>query len=154
MDRAVSPVVAVLSMTALVLVLGAVVGAGVLGMAAVPADHPPVVLSARVDATSGRIVLVHESGPTIDVRGLRIRIAVDGRRLRDQPTVPFYSTRGYASFPSGPFNPEADPRWELGERASLTATGANAAPIVPGATVRIDLYRDDVPVATTEVTAR
>ena len=153
MSRAVSTVLGVLLLTALTLALATVAGVGVLS-AAPPTVQRPVVLSASADASTGRIVLVHESGPTIDVRDVEVRIAVDGRRLPYQPTVPFYSARGFASFPSGPFNPVADPRWEFGERASLEVTGVNAAPLSPGSTVRVEVYRDDLPLSVVETTAR
>lgn len=163
MSRAVSSALGVLLVTALTLVLAAVAGVAVI--ATVPpttvssADLPePVVLSASadVDPDDGtvRVTIVHESGSRLDVREIVIRLSAGGTRLEHQPSVPFYSAPGFGSFPSGPFNPAADPRWERGERASLVLTGANADPVQPGTTVRIELYRDDFPIAAVETTAR
>jgi hypothetical protein len=142
----------VVLVTAVTVVLAAVAGVAVVDTAPRPEPPDPVVIAASVDADTGRIVLVHESGPSLDVREIDVRISVGGRRLAHQPSVPFYSARGFASFPSGPFNPVADPRWELGERASLRITGENAARLSPGVAVRIELYRDDLPIATVETT--
>ena len=154
MNRAVSPVFGTLLLTVLAVALAAV--AGVIATDYVPDSEPPapVELSASANVTSGRLVVVHESGPALDVRRIDVRIAVDDAPLARQPDVPFYSASGFASFPSGPFNPVADPRWERGEWASLELTGPNAAPLVEGATVRIELYRDEVPVARAETVAR
>ena len=159
MPRAVSSALGVLLLTALTLVLAAVAGVAVIATvpsASTPsaAVQEPVVLSASANATSGRLDLVHESGPDLDVREIEVRISVGGSRLAHQPSVPFYSAPGFGSFPSGPFNPVADPGWERGERASLVLTGENAAPLSPGVSVRIELYRDDVPLATVETIAR
>lgn len=153
MQRAASPVVGVVLVTAVTVVLAAVAGVAVVDTAPRPEAPDPVVLAASVDADTGRIVLIHESGPSLDVREIDLRISVGGRRLAHQPSVPFYSASGFASFPSGPFNPVADPRWELGERASLRITGENAAWLSPGVTVRIELYRDGLPIATVETAA-
>lgn len=154
MSRAVSPVLGVLLLTAITVVIAGVAGVVALEMTPGPAPRQPVELSASANATSGRIALVHESGPTLDVREIELRIAVDGTRLRYQPSLPFYSATGFASFPSGPFNPAADPRWERGERASLEVTGSNDPALSPGVTVRIELYRGDLPIARVETTAR
>ena len=145
-------------LTALTLVLAAVAGVAVVGTAP-PGDVPePVVLSAsaNVDPEDGsvEVAVVHEGGPDLDVRVIDVRIAVDGTRLPHQPSVPFYAATGFASFPSGPFNPVTDPHWEAGEGASLVLTGGNADPVSIGATVRVELYREDVPIATVEATAR
>ena len=159
MSRAVSSALGVLLLTALTLVLVAVAGVAVIST--VPAvtesptaAHERVVLSASANATSGRLDVVHEAGPDLDVRGIEVRISVDGSRLAHQPSVPFYSAPGFGSFPSGPFNPVSDPRWERGERASLVLTGENADPLARGVVVRVELYRGDLPLAAVETTAR
>jgi len=156
--RAVSTVLGVLLLTALTVVLAGTASLVVLDTAPV-ADEPgptlPVELEASVNAgpNETRVVLLHESGPTLDVRRIDVRISVDGTPLVHQPPVPFYSASGFGSFPSGPFNPSADPRWELGERAILEVTGENEAQVREGTTVRIELYRDDLPLARVETTA-
>lgn len=154
MSRAVSPVVGVLLLTALAVVIAGVAGVVALDMTPGPDPQQPIGLSASANATSGRIVVVHESGPVVDVREVEVRIAVDGTPLRHQPAVPFYSSRGFASFPSGPFNAAADPRWEIGERASLEVTGTNDPTLSSGTTVQVELYRNDLPLARVETTAR
>lgn len=159
--RAASPVVGLLLLTAITVVLAAVAGLAVVSTSpetVTRADVPePIVLSASaaIDAEDEtvRIVLVHEGGPALDVREVEVRISVDGTRLVHQPPVPFYGASGFASFPSGPFNPVADPHWELGERASLEVTGDNAEVVSQGSTVRVEIYRDDLPIATTQTTA-
>lgn len=154
MNRAASPVLGTLLLTVVAVVVAG--AAGVVATAFVPSPDPgqPVELSASVNATSGRIVLVHESGPALDVREIDVRVAIDGTPLRYQPSVPFYSETGFASFPSGPFNPVTDPGWDVGERASLVLTDANEEPLVRGASVRIELYRDDLPIARAQTVAR
>lgn len=157
MSRAVSTTLGVLLLTALTLVFATVAGVAVVATER-PADVPePVVLSASAtvdtDDETVQVVLVHEGGPHLDVREIDVRIAADGDRLVHQPPVPFYSASGFASFPSGPFNPVTDPRWEPGERAGLVITGENAEPVVPGGTVKIEVYRDDLPIAVVETTA-
>ena len=150
-----------LLLTALTLVLAAVAGFAVVSNVPEPATQAevpePLVISASaaIDAENGtvRLELVHEGGPALDVREVEVRISVDGTRLVHQPSVPFYGARGFASFPSGPFNPVSDPHWELGERASLEVTGDNAEVVSPGSTVRVEIYRDDLPIAAAEATA-
>lgn len=158
MPRAVSSVLGVLLLTALTVVLAAVAGVAVVSTIPSAEAPEPVVVSASadVDADEGtvRVLLVHETGPDLDVREVDVRVSVGGTRLEHQPPVPFYSASGYGSFPSGPFNPSTDPRWERGERAGFVVTGENAAPIDQGDTVRIELYRDDLPIAAVETTAR
>lgn len=156
MSRAESTVLGALLLTALTLVLAAVAGVAVVD-STTPAEAPrPIVLSASALVDDGTVVvaIVHQGGPGLDVHEIEVRISVGGDRLDEQPPVPFYSAPGYASFPSGPFNPVADPRWEVGERASLTITGENAASIEEGATVRIEIYRDGLRVGTVETPAR
>ena len=159
MSRAVSSALGVLLVTALTLVLAAVAGVAVIATVSPAtvssADVPErVALSASANATTGQVDLVHEAGPALDVREIRVRISVGGTRLKHQPPVPFYSASGFGSFPSGPFNPVADPRWEPGEWAGLVITGGNAAPLVSGASVRIELYRGEYPIAAVETRAR
>lgn len=154
MPRAVSPVVGVLLLTAVTVVLAAVLGAATVSTAPPPEPTTPFTLSASVDAATGRLVLTHEAPEPLDVRAIRLRVAVDGERLPHQPDLPFYSAPGFGTFPTGPFNPSADPTWSRGEPASLTMTGQNADRLEPGATVRVELHRDGLPVAATETAAR
>lgn len=159
MTRAVSTVLGVLLLTAVTVAVAGAAGLVVLDAAGVddePTPALPVALEASVTVGPNEtgIVLLHRSGPTLDVRRITVRISVDGTPLAHQPPVPFYSASGFGSFPSGPFNPSADPRWELGERASLEVTGENEARVRNGTTVDVELYRDDLPLARVETTVR
>ena len=158
MSRAVSSALGVLLVTALTLVLAAVAGVAV--FATVPpttassADVTgPVVLSASADASTRYVVLVHESGPELDVRGLDVVVTVGGEPLTHQPPVPFFAASGFYP-PTGPFNVASDPRWGPGERASFGIAKSNDPDLRPGVAVRVELYRGDLPVAAVETTAR
>lgn len=154
MPRAVSTALGVLLLTAVTLVIAGAVGAFALEMAVGVDPVAPHQLSASVNATYGRISLIHESGPTIDVREIEIKILVDGIALLHQPPVPYYSADGFHRFPKGPFNPMADPRWEMGEMARVTATGGTRDTITHGSLVRVGLYQNGMWIAVTETRAR
>lgn len=154
MNRAASPVLATLLLTALAVAVAGAVGVLASGYVQEPAPAQPVEISASANASTGRIVLVHESGPPLDVRRVRVRISVRGTRLEHQPPVPFFGAPGYRGAPSGPFNAAAGPRWEVGERAGLRVAGTNHPDVVDGAIVRVELYRDDLPIARAETVAR
>lgn len=133
--------------------LSAAVGTLALGL---PGQSAATVIALSVEATANdaRIVVVHEAGPPLDVRELRLRVAIDGTPLEYQPPVPFFAADGFQPGPTGPFNVATDPGWESGERASLKLASSNAPPMIEGATVTIDLYQDGLPVATAEATVR
>lgn len=150
MTRAVSPVLGVVLLAAVTVILAAVIGVATVSTAPPPEPATPFTLSASVDASTGRIVLMHRSPTALDVGEIEIRISVDGERLPHQPSVPFYSETGFGAFPTGPFNPSADPTWEPYEPASLTATGENADLIAEGTAVRVEMYRDRLRIAETE----
>jgi len=153
-SRAVSSVLGVLLLTALTLVLAGAVGAFAVDLNPGASEVTPHQLIANVNATYGRISLIHQSGPTLDVRKIDLRIIVDGTPLPHQPPVPYYSADGFHRFPKGPFNPMADPQWEIGEEAMVIATHGNRAAITPDSQVRVELYRDGLRIAVTETRAR
>lgn len=158
MSRAVSSALGVLLVTALTLVLAAVAGVAVIATMPQGTESPadvaePVVLSASADVDTGWIVLVHESGPELDVREIEVRISIDGTRLKHQPPVPFPGAKGFWGAPIGPFNDATDPDWELGELTALRLASSNDPDLYQGATVRIEIYRDDLPLAVVETTA-
>lgn len=154
MSRAASTVLGAVLLTALTLVLATVAGVAVVDRTP-PTDAPePVVLSASANADTGWVVLVHESGPPLDVRKIEVRIAVDGIMLEHQPPVPFFGASGFHGSPTGPFNYATDPDWELGEPAGLRIAGTNDPQMVEGATVRIEIYRAGLRIATAEARAR
>lgn len=146
-----SPLVGTVLLAGVVVVLAAVVGAAALGVASPPEPADPVVISASA-SSDGRIELVHEAGPALEVGELTVRIAVDGTPLDHQPPLPFFSAKGYYPGPTGPFNPAADQTWEPGERASLQVAGTNAPALDRGSTLSVEIYRGETPLATIETT--
>ncbi|WP_134668410.1 type IV pilin [Halorussus marinus] len=149
--RAVSPVLGVVCLLVVTVVLAAAVGTAALGTT-LPTDRPTAAVDLRVDAGADRLALVHRAGEALDVRALSVRILIDGDPLDRQPPVPFFSARGFVSGPTGPFNPAADPRWSVGERASLRIAGTNAPTIAPGERVAVEFLVEGVVVA--EASAR
>lgn len=143
MSRAVAPVLGAVLMVAVTVTLATAVGAVAFAGPAGSAPSSPVVLTASANATADRLTIVHESGQAIDVRTLRIRIAVDGTALVHQPPVPFFSTDGFRPGPTGPFNSGANPQWTAGEVASLRLGRSNAPSFDPGSTITVRVYRDE-----------
>ncbi|ADJ13768.1 type IV pilin [Halalkalicoccus jeotgali] len=153
MERAVSPVIGVVLLVACTVLLSATVGAMVLAYEpAEPAST--VVVSGAVDADGNELTLILDRGGPLDTRELSVVVEVDGEPLETQPTVPAYSQSGFTGFPSGPFNAGTDPEWNRGESASLTvAKTTNGPQPVPGSSVEVRIYENDLPVATVEATA-
>ncbi len=109
---------------------------------------PQVALDVSADAATGRVTIEHVSGPPLDVRRLTLRVEVKGEPLAHQPPVPFYAAEGFSGFPSGPFNPAADPAWSAGETASFrVAATTNEPPLTAGAELTVTVLRDDQLVA-------
>lgn len=129
------------------LLLVIVLTAAVTGFA--PTEHgEPVVIEVSADADTDRVVLEHVSGPPLDVRVLTVRVEVNGEPLTHQPPVPFFSATGFRSGPTGPFNPSADPTWEVGEEASFrVAATTNAPSLAAGAELSVIVSRNDLVVA-------
>ena len=150
MTRGVSPVVAAPLLVGVTVVLAAVVG--MMAMEFGPPSHEePRVLSAHATA-DGRVELIHESGPAINLRRVSIVVRVDGEPLDHQPPVPFFSARGFYPGPTGAFNVATDPRWEPGERATFRVAGTNSPPLRGGATVSIRVVREETRIALVETT--
>ncbi|UIP00715.1 type IV pilin N-terminal domain-containing protein [Halobaculum sp. CBA1158] len=139
-DRGAAPVVAVALLVACTVALSAVVGATALS--AEPTDPPPVAsIDLAVDGDT--LTFTHRGGDALDAREIRIVVAVDGRPLDRQPSVPFFSRRGFRSAPTGPFNPAADPRWTAGETAAFAVAGTNRPRVRAGAVVEASLFVGD-----------
>jgi hypothetical protein len=150
--RGSSTVVGSVLLVAVVTVLAAVVGAAALGVAGATgggsqsdaaagiADGATVPTALGLEVRGDRVTLVHRAGAALDVKGLRLRIAVDEEELAHQPPVPFFAARGFRAGPTGPFNTAASPRWTAGERASLRVAGTNAPALKPGARVEVEVY--------------
>jgi len=151
-SRASAPVVGVALLVVLAVGLAGAVAAG-LGAVAPPEPPPRAALELSVDADADRVALTHLGGDALDVRRLRLRVAVDGTPLSHQPPVPFFAARGFRAGPTGPFNTAADPRWTTGETASLRLASTNAPAIAPGARVRVELFVDGQAVARLTVVA-
>lgn len=144
--RAVSSLVGTVLLVALALAAAGAVGAATLDVGP-GAPGVRAALTLDVDATTDRVVLVHEGGDPIDVAGLRVRVSVDGDPLVYQPPVPFFVARGFRAGPTGPFNVAAEGPWTAGETASFRVASTNDPAIDPGTTVRVRVYADDRPVA-------
>lgn len=153
--RGASPVLAVVLLVGVTVVCAAAVGSLLFGQAGAVADPAPRA-SLSLSATADRVSLVHEGGDSLDATRLRLRVAVNGTPLAHQPPVPFFSARGFRPGPSGPFNSASDPGWTAGETASFRVAGTNEPTLRPGASVTVEVFRGESPVASlsAEVEAR
>lgn len=114
-------------------------------------DSRPAVFS--VSATpDGRIQIIHEAGPELNVRGISIRITIDGTPLRYQPPIPFFAAKGFRAGPTGPFNIATDQAWTVGEPASVQLASTNHPKPESGDTVTVRILREEVPIAVIETT--
>lgn len=150
-ERAVTPVVAVVLLTAVTVVGATAVGAAITFEP--PANAPTAAFAADADA-SGRISITHRGGDAIDPAVLRVRVRVDGEPLAEQPPVPFFSAAGFESGPTGAFNSATQDHWQAGETAALTVAGTNEPSLTRGSSVELRLYVDEVRIALLEVTVQ
>lgn len=142
--RASAPVAVVL-LVGLCVLLAAGVGAALTNP---DLQSEPRFVTIEGEATAdGTILLEHTGGAALDVRRLDVSVTVDDEPLRYQPPVPFFSTRGFYSGPTGPFNSAADPAWTAGELAGFSIAGTNDPPVVPGSEVVVKLSIGEQPVA-------
>lgn len=150
-DRALSPVIGCLLLTALTVISAAAVGA------AVTTDPPNPAPAASFDAEAdadGTVRITHRGGAAIDPASLRVRLRVDGDPLASQPPVPFFSASGFESGPTGPFNAAYTHDWQAGETARLRIAGTNDPTLSAGASVEIRLYVEGQQIAEMTVRAR
>lgn len=146
MPRATVPVLGAVLLVGVTVLLAVALSVMATGFAPPePAGHLVVEVSA--DAASGRVTLVHVAGPAIDVRSLSLRVEIDDVPLTHQPPVPFAAAAGFNGFPTGPFNPAAEPTWEAGEAGSFRIAGTNEPQLQPGAVLTVTVHRDGLPVA-------
>lgn len=150
-DRALSPLIGCLLLTAITVASAGIVGAAV--AVDPPSSAPVASFDAEADA-SGEIRLTHRGGDAIDPDSLRVRIHVDGDPLDEQPSVPFFSARGFESGPTGAFNSATAGDWRAGETASLRLAGTNGPSLYAGANVEIQVYVEGQRIAALTVTAR
>lgn len=150
-DRAVTPVVAVVLLTAVTVVGATAVGAALTFEP--PTKAPTAAFEADADAT-GTISVTHRGGDAVDPDSLRVTIRVDGDPLDEQPPVPFFSAAGFESGPTGAFNSATQDHWRAGETATLTVAGTNEPSLTRGSSVELRLYVEDVRLALLEVTVQ
>lgn len=141
MSRGLSPVVGAVLLVIVTVGVASIVGAAALG-ADTTAQTPHVRFTISAKADADRITITHDSGQTVSTEELTLRIEVDGQPLTQQPPIPFFAAEGFASGPTGPFNPAADPTWTAGESASVTLASTNAPLLDPGSTVSVTISTD------------
>jgi FlaG/FlaF family flagellin (archaellin) len=150
MARAVSSVIGVVLLVALV-VLGA--GTMSLALAAEPADPAPIAaFELAVDADSDRLAITHRGGDALDLTATRIRIEVGDETLTHQPPVPFFAASGFESGPTGPFNSASDDTWQPGETGTLELASTNSPELTRNSTVTVRVYADGTEIATVRST--
>ncbi len=153
MDRAVSPVVGTVLLVGIVVALSVAAGAAVTATDR-PAPPPAASLALAADSAADRITIAHEGGEPLAVSEIELTVAVDGRPLAEQPPVPFFAARGFASGPTGAFNVAGSTTLRAGETASLRLAATNKPRIGPGATVTVTVTTDRAVIAELEATAR
>ncbi|MFB6112940.1 MAG: type IV pilin [Halodesulfurarchaeum sp.] len=151
MTRAVSPVIGTTLLVLITLLLAATVTATV-GVGAIPDVRPEYVSIDARASPDGTVTLTHESGTAIDVREITVRVSVNGKRLEQQPPVPFFSSTGFEPGPTGPFNSAADPQWSVGERVSFTIRETNAPGVEPGDEITVTMYEGRTTLAVARTT--
>ncbi|UPV75832.1 type IV pilin N-terminal domain-containing protein [Halorussus limi] len=151
-DRGTSPVLGVVLLLVVTAIFAGAVGSIALGTP-MPSDSPRAAIDLRLDADANRVTLVHRGGAALDVNALSIRVRVDGTALDAQPPVPFFSTDGFRSGPTGPFNSAADQQWTAGETASFALAETNDPVLSSGVTVEVMVSVDGTVVAEMEGTA-
>lgn len=120
---------------------------------AVSSAPPTAAVSVEADAVTNRIRLTHRGGDALDVRDLTVRVRVDGTPLAAQPPVPFFAATGFRAGPTGPFNPAADPWWQVGETTSVRLAHTNEPLVSTGERVVVELYYGGTLIADAEATA-
>lgn len=147
---------AVSSVVGTVVLLGVVVVGATAVLAAVPADDPATVPTARLSLTAeagpDRVALTHEGGDTLSAATLDVTVRVEGDSVAHQPPVPFFAATGFESGPTGPFNSAHDGRWRAGETAALRFASTNTQ-LDPGDGVSVTVRTDAGVVARLEATA-
>ena len=138
--RAGAPLVGTLLIVGLAVVVATIAATALVGVDTAPEPAPSAAIELSVDGDTLRFT--HESGDTLDVRTLSVRLAVDGEPLAHQPPVPFFSSTGFEPGPTGPFNSASDAEWSAGETASLTVASTNSPAIESGSTVSVRLTTD------------
>ena len=153
MDRAVSPVVAVVLLIAITVVGAAGVASVATSLTADAGETPTATLAVSAASETQRISLAHRGGDPLDFRNCSLAITVDGEPLAHQPPVPYFAAAGFRGTPTGPFNAAAEPVFEPGERAALMLASTNAPHLEAGDRVTVTIRRRGKRVATAAVIA-
>lgn len=135
-SRALSPVIGAILLVAITAVSASAFFALNIDLTT-PTD--PVVLDLKADA-SGSITIVHRGGHPIDPDGISVRIYVNGEPLAYQPPIPFFSTTGFESAPTGHFNSARDGLWYAGEAGGLVIASTNSPTPRPGDTLTVEIF--------------
>jgi len=151
-SRGLSPVVGTVLLVVVTVVLAGIGGAVAFGSDTTEST-PRVHFTVSAEADADRITITHDGGDTVSTEELTFRIEIDGQPLAQQPPIPFFAADGFASGPTGPFNPAADPMWTAGESASVSLASTNAPLLDPGATVSVTISTDQGTVAQLETNA-
>lgn len=140
-DRAVSPVIGVVLLIAVTVIVAALLGVTVFGIAETdPPPHATFTLSAH--SSTQTITLTHRGGSALDPSSLRLRISVDGEPIAHQPPIPFFASEGFMSGPTGPFNSADEGKWITGQSASVQLASTNTQ-FQAGSVITVRLYVDD-----------
>ena len=155
-DRSLTPVVGVLVLVAMTVALAVVVAFVAADVGSLESAEPSSTASIELTASAddGELAFEHAGGDDLDVRELTLEVAVDGDPLEKQPPVPFFAADGFHGGPTGPFNPETEPIWTTGKRATLQVAETNDPVIEAGSEIVVTLIVDDRRIATLETTAR
>jgi flagellin-like protein len=150
-DRAASPVIAIVLLIGITVVAAAALGVTVFDMFSTE-PLPQATFTLSADSTTQTITLTHRGGTALDPASLRLRIAVDGEPIAHQPPIPFFSSEGFMSGPTGPFNSADEGKWIAGQSASVQLASTNTQ-FSAGSVITIRLYVDDYLLITLETRA-
>lgn len=151
-DRSVGPVVGVVVLIVVTVCLAAVVAGGVASWSMEP-QSSTAAFDLSVDGERSAVTIDHVAGDPVDVDDVSLTIAIEGTPLSDQPPIPFVGAKGFDGAPTGPFNAEADPKWRVGERATLTVADTNEPTLEPDDRVTVTVALEGTVVAELEATA-
>lgn len=152
--RGLTPVVGIVVLLGIVVVLAGVTGTALLTVET-PEPAPATSIEVEAEAATDEITVRHAGGEAIDPESITVRLAVDGSEFEEQPSVPFFSIRGFDPGPTGPFNARWDGEWTAGERASVRVSSTNSpSEIDQGAVVEVTVLVDGHVIADDAAVAR
>ena len=151
--RAVAPVIGVVILVAMTVTLAA--GVLIIVGDMVPPDPPPaVVFEGTVDVAEAEFSILHQQGQDLQMEHVGLSISVDDQPLAHQPPVPFFAATGFASGPTGPFNPAATDTWTAGERGTIQLASTNEPLPNENSTVVVEVSYQEYVIGTVELTHR